>query len=515
MRRQDLVSSNISRLLPYALLATAVVVALPILIGVLAVKIGDPQITPALASALGAMLACGLAALGSAVWLRRPESVDVNFGELMLWRWHRRKRAEETIVEGAEVLGLVIGENKRIDLDPVRKLEILEDLTGALEAKDPYTLGHSRRVARHVYRTAIAMGLTGHEIDHLRRAATLHDVGKIRIPDRVLRKPGRLDSSERDIIQEHPSLGADMVTGAAPRAVALAVRHHHERWDGAGYPDRLQGEEIPLFSRIICVADAYDAMTSARPYKPGCDRKTAIENLRANAGIQFDPDVVEAFIRTLPAALPAAGALLFLAGPAPLLRKVSAWIKTTGAGSVASAAGTTGAAIIVGASGLVVPSHHHRQVALPAQAQAVVAEAPSTDYGFSDVARLSVAFADADAAAQEKSRVQRKSAKPDGNKDGKRDGARKQTSLGTTSASANANGGSGSHANSGGNGNGNSGGNAGSKGHNGGSGGGGTGDGTLNEPVREQTSNATYDPHPGKGEDCSKPQQKDRAHCQR
>jgi hypothetical protein len=513
MRRQDLVSSNISKLLPYALVATAVVVALPILIGVLAVKIGDPHITPALASALGAMLACGLAAVGSAVWLRRPESVDVNFGELMLWRWHRRKRAEETIVEGAEVLGLVIGENKQIDLDPVRKLEILEDLTGALEAKDPYTLGHSRRVARHVYRTAIAMGLTGHEIDQLRRAATLHDVGKIRIPDRVLRKPGRLDSSERDIIQEHPSLGADMVTGAAPRAVALAVRHHHERWDGAGYPDRLQGEEIPLFSRIICVADAYDAMTSARPYKPGCDRKTAIENLRANAGYQFDPEVVEAFIRTLPAALPAAGALLFLAGPAPLLRKVSAWIKTTGAGSVASAAGTTGAAIIVGASGLVVPSHHHRQVALPAQAEVVVAEAPATDYGLNDVARLSVAFADADAAAANKPAVHRKSAKPDG----KRSRDRDQSRLGTSSASAKGGSGSNGGGGSGGghSGNGSGKGHSGTKGQNGGSGGGGTGDGTFNEPVREQTSNATYDPHPGKGEDCSKEQQRDGAHCQR
>ncbi|MEA2498586.1 MAG: hypothetical protein QOH26_991 [Actinomycetota bacterium] len=433
--------------------------------------------------------------------------MDVNFGELMLWRWHRRKRAEATIAEGAGVLGLVQGQDRVINLDPVRKLEILEDLTGALEAKDPYTLGHSRRVARHTYRTAIAMGLTGHEIDELRRAATLHDVGKIRIPDRVLRKPGRLDSAERGIIQEHPSLGAEMVTGAAPRAVALAVRHHHERWDGAGYPDKLQGEEIPLFSRIICVADAFDAMTSARPYKPGCDRKTAIENLRVNAGYQFDPDVVEAFIRTLPAALPAAGALLFLAGPAPLFRKMSAWMKATGSGSVASAAGATGAAIIIGATGLGgTGGQHHRFVHPSAQAEVVVAESPSTDYGMAGLARLSVGLADAQASMPDA--VEGSSAKAS-----KRAGAHRKSGSRIASVSSAAKGGD----TGGGAGQTFPGGRGDKSGGNGGDSKGASTDGggtTLN-PTRETDNNAVYDPKPGKGEDCSKDQQQDRAHCDR
>ncbi|MEA2447016.1 MAG: hypothetical protein QOK47_653, partial [Actinomycetota bacterium] len=498
MRRQDLIGSDIARLLPYALLATATVIVLPVLIGVFAVKIGEPHISPLLASALGATLACGLAVAGSAMWLRRPESIDVNFGELMLWRWHRRKRAEATIAQGAGVLGLVKGATPVGELDPVRKLQVLESLTGALEAKDPYTLGHSRRVARHVYRTAIALGLTGHEIDQLRRAATLHDVGKIRIPDRVLRKPGRLSDDERDIIMEHSTLGAEMVTGAAPKSVALAIKHHHERWDGTGYPERLRGAEIPLFSRIICVADAYDAMTSARPYKPGCDRKTAVESLRSNAGIQFDPEVVEAFIKTLPAALPAAGALLLLAGPAPLLRKVSTWFKTNGAGSVATAAGATSAAIIVAGAGITgVGLHHKRQVPLPAaQAQTVVAESANADYNLNKVARLAVSLADSQAStndARVKKAEKRAAAKAAASKH--KGGSRKHHGAGATTAvaSAAAHAGSGGHAGT----------------HHGTSHHGPRGDGdhtgshrgdgskgSQNATDEVHMSNGTYDPHP-------------------
>jgi hypothetical protein len=353
------------------------------------------------------------------------------------------------------------------------------------------------------------MGLSGHEIDQLRRAATLHDVGKIRIPDRVLRKPGLLDRGERDIIQEHPSLGAEMVTGAAPQAVALAIRHHHERWDGAGYPDRLRSDEIPLFSRIICVADAYDAMTSARPYKPGCDRKTAIENLRTNAGYQFDPDVVEAFIKTLPAALPAAGALLFLAGPAPLLRKVSAWIKTSGAGSVASAAGATSAAIIVGAAGVTgIGVHHRHPVPIAAKAEAVVAESATADYHLNDVARVAVSLADAQAAAvSHKDADARKQAG-----DGHRSGHNKTQRLGSTSASARSGSAStqkGSSKADHSTGKAKHGVGAKNDGSN------GAGDGPSPATDEAKDSNAVFDPHPHKGNDCEKEHQQDGAHCDR
>jgi hypothetical protein len=299
-----------------------------------------------------------------------------------------------------------------------------------------------------------------------------------------------------------------MVTGAAPQAVALAIRHHHERWDGAGYPDRLQSDEIPLFSRIICVADAYDAMTSARPYKPGCDRKTAIENLRTNAGYQFDPDVVEAFIRTLPAALPAAGALLFLAGPAPLLRKVSAWIKTSGAGSVASAAGATSAAIIVGAAGVTgIGMHHRHPVPIAAKAEAVVAESATADYHLNDVARVAVSLADAQAAAVTHKDASSRKQVVDHNKSG----SKRTEKLGSTSASARSDSGGNKGSSKADHAMGKSKHDAGAKND----GSNGAGDGPSPAADTAGDPNVVFDPHPHKGKDCSKEQQQDGAHCDR
>ena len=338
-------------LLPYAVLATAVVVALPaaIVIALSAIGLPDPQVI--LAGVLGMIFSIGTAAIGTTMWIKRPESVDVSFGELMLWRFFRRHRAEKTIDESTTRLGLVSAAGA-LDVSPKERLDILHDLADALESKDPYTGGHSRRVERHAYRTACALHLPPDDIEDLRLAASLHDVGKIRIPDRVLRKPDALDGDETEMVRAHSMLGADMVAPAASDAVVDAIRHHHESWDGTGYPMGLKGEEIPLFARVIAVADAFDAMTSARPYKTGISRKQAVEVLEAGAGRQFDPVVVEAFITTLPTALPAAGALLIFAGPASAARKASAWLRSVSGGSVASAASSASVAAVVGVAGV-------------------------------------------------------------------------------------------------------------------------------------------------------------------
>ena len=338
-------------LLGEAVLATLAVVLAPIAVVLAAVSWGLPDPEVVVSTALGLALSCGAAVIGTQMWLRRQESVDVSFGELMLWRYLRRRSAERSIQAHAAELQAVPPISS-LTVVPGRRVDLLHRLTDALEAKDPYTHGHSRRVSRYAYRTAMSLNLPSHDIEDLRMAAALHDVGKIDIPDAILRKPGALSDEERDLVMKHPIIGADMVAAAAAPVVSEAIRYHHEAWDGSGYPHGLSGENIPLFSRIICVSDAYDAMTSARPYRAGMSRREAVEALRAGAGTQFDPTVVEAFIEGLPAGLQAAGALLIFALPAQAMRRVAAWSKAAGAGSIATAAGATAAAVIIGGASM-------------------------------------------------------------------------------------------------------------------------------------------------------------------
>lgn len=169
-----------------------------------------------------------------------------------------------------------------------------------IRIRQPELDEHSNDVARLTVRVARRLGMSGEELDEVARAAKLHDVGKVVIPDAVLGKSARLSDSEWEFVRNHTIDGQRILEGApALRSVARLVRASHERWDGSGYPDGLQGEEIPLGARIISVCDAYAAMTSDRTYQRAVPHEMACRELRRSAGEQFDPAVVEAFMTVI------------------------------------------------------------------------------------------------------------------------------------------------------------------------------------------------------------------------
>ena len=178
----------------------------------------------------------------------------------------------------------------------------MEALARAIDARDPTTSGHSARVAAVSLEIADAMRIPAKDREALRRAALLHDIGKIGLEDKVLRKPGPLSEAEADDMREHPRIGFDMLKGLRFLQASLpGVLYHHERWDGAGYPTGLRGKAIPLPVRILAVADVFDALTSDRPYREGLNFEAATAAIRIEAGLQFDPDVVTAFLTRRPA----------------------------------------------------------------------------------------------------------------------------------------------------------------------------------------------------------------------
>ena len=172
----------------------------------------------------------------------------------------------------------------------------LRALVRSLEAKDPYTKLHSQRVTYIALALAEFMGIKDEELEVLEFAGHLHDIGKIGIRDQVLMKPGRLTREEYEIIKAHPVIGEEIVShlGLMTQAKAI-IRHHHERWDGHGYPDGLTGAETPVLARIMAVSDTYDAITTDRPYRKGHSPQEALEEIIKNSSTQFDPDVVKAF----------------------------------------------------------------------------------------------------------------------------------------------------------------------------------------------------------------------------
>jgi len=183
-------------------------------------------------------------------------------------------------------------------------LSVIYALVSAVEAKDPYTYGHSKKVNTYAVALAGAIGLSPDEVSKVSTAALLHDIGKIGIPDKVLNKKGKLSGEDWEAIKAHPRLGANIV-GTMPHLVPYvnSILHHHERWDGGGYPEGLKGEEIPIEARILAIVDSFEAMTSVRPYRPALSLEQVVKELRQGAGLQFDPKLVEVFIGIIEASL--------------------------------------------------------------------------------------------------------------------------------------------------------------------------------------------------------------------
>lgn len=173
-------------------------------------------------------------------------------------------------------------------------------LTNAIEAKDPYTRGHTERVMRYAMKIGDRLGLSSQEKDHLRFAAALHDIGKIGVSLSILDKPGILNEEEWAEVRRHPSKGIDILSPIRFLSPIIPhILHHHERYEGSGYPKGLEGDRIPLYARILAVVDAFDAMTSDRPYRKALDLESAKEELRKEAGRQFDPEIVRVFLEII------------------------------------------------------------------------------------------------------------------------------------------------------------------------------------------------------------------------
>lgn len=197
----------------------------------------------------------------------------------------------------------LLEERKRLD-EANRSLlatydETIAGWSRAMDLRDKETEGHSRRVTEMTLELAKALGIEGEALTHIRRGALLHDMGKLGIPDSILLKAAVLNEEEWKLMRRHPQLAYEMLHPIEYLRPALEIPHcHHEKWDGTGYPRRLQGEEIPLAARLFCVVDVWDALTSDRPYRPAWSREKAMGYILEQSGKHFDPQVVELFVKT-------------------------------------------------------------------------------------------------------------------------------------------------------------------------------------------------------------------------
>ena len=197
------------------------------------------------------------------------------------------ERAVDQLKKGAQ-------ENHLLFINSVRML------AAAIDAKDPYTRGHSERVARYSIAIGKNLALGEKEMRNLRVSALLHDVGKIGIDDRILRKPGALSDDEFEVMKGHPVKGAAIMSGVAQLIdVIPGMKYHHEQWGGGGYPDGLESEQIPMQARIVAIADTFDAMTTNRPYQKAMELGYVVEKIKSFAGTRFDPRVVDAFVNAV------------------------------------------------------------------------------------------------------------------------------------------------------------------------------------------------------------------------
>lgn len=206
--------------------------------------------------------------------------------------------AEHTARKHAEVLHMQTIQQAQ-DLTLAYETTI-EGWSRALDLRDKETEEHTLRVTNLTLQLAQAFGVSDTELKHIRRGALLHDIGKMGIPDTILHKSGALSDEERAMMRQHPQLAYEMLSPIAYLLPALDIPYcHHEKWDGTGYPRGLTGGEIPLAARIFAVVDVFDALTSNRPYRPAWTTKKALEHIREQAGMHFDPQIVNAFLRLI------------------------------------------------------------------------------------------------------------------------------------------------------------------------------------------------------------------------
>ena len=197
----------------------------------------------------------------------------------------------ESIETAIEQLKKAANENHQLFINSIRML------AAAIDAKDPYTRGHSERVARYSIAIGKNLHLPEKEMRNLRISSLLHDVGKIGIDDRILRKPGALSEDEFEVMKQHPVKGAAIMSGVGQLTDCIAgMKYHHEKWSGGGYPDGLEGEAIPMQARIVAIADTFDAMTTNRPYQKAMEISYVVDKIKSFAGTRFDPKVIDAFV---------------------------------------------------------------------------------------------------------------------------------------------------------------------------------------------------------------------------
>jgi HD-GYP domain-containing protein (c-di-GMP phosphodiesterase class II) len=334
------------RELPAVLAATTLVSVLPALVAT--------RLLPSLSLAsmvMSALLAVGLSAiaahLGAALWSRKRGAPDVLFADLMAWGWVRRRIADRRLAAIQRRLAHADGPDGAMPMAGLARLARL------LGSRDVYTYGHSRRVARYAQSIARGMRLPSAEVERIRQAAVVHDVGKLHTPSAILAKPGPLSDAEFAIVKRHPAAGAAMLAHIDDADLDAMVLHHHERLDGNGYPDGLRGEAIPLGARIIAVADTFDALTSTRSYRRPATHKKALEILSVEAGTQLDHEAVAAFLRHYSAERSAAWTAAFSNAGQRLLT----WLQSGATGvsgsvtSFATAVPVTGAAALIALGG--------------------------------------------------------------------------------------------------------------------------------------------------------------------
>lgn len=256
----------------------------------------------ALAIAAAIVFAQGIARPIRVLAQRTTEIAEGNYQQRVELKTHNEigELAQNFNVMSASIEQAVAQLKKAAHENHLLFINSVRMLAAAIDAKDPYTRGHSERVARYSIGIGKNLALSDREMMNLRISALLHDVGKIGIDDRILRKPGALSEDEFEVMKQHPAKGAAIMSGVAQLIdIIPGMKYHHEKWSGGGYPDNLEGDQIPMQARIVAIADTFDAMTTNRPYQKAMELNYVVDKIKSFAGTRFDPRVVDAFVNAV------------------------------------------------------------------------------------------------------------------------------------------------------------------------------------------------------------------------